>query len=649
MTRRRVPAPPDHHQPPGERLDEVRRALPDHRREVLDARIERWGPDLHDALALVHGPDRATDVAARLVAAAAQGYADRPDDLHTLDLRRSLAPDWFQQPGVVGYAAYADRLGGTLAGVGEHTDHLRDLGVTYLHLMPLLAPRPGADDGGYAVADHREVRPDLGTTADLRDLARRLRGEGISLCLDLVVNHVAREHAWARAARAGDRRYRDYFLIYPDRTEPDRWEATLPEVFPDFAPGSFTWDDEVAGWVWTTFNGYQWDLDWSNPDVLVEFADIVCFLANAGAEVLRLDAIAFLWKRLGTDCQNQPEVHALTQALRCVARIACPAVVFKAEAIVGPRDLLAYLGQGRHHGRISDLAYHNALMVHLWSMLASGDTALASHALQQLPAPPSSTAWITYARCHDDIGWAIGDEDAAAVGRSGAAHRRFLADFHDGTSPGSWARGLAFQHNPATGDKRTSGSLASLAGVEAGDPHGPDRVVLAHAVVAGWGGVPVIWMGDEVGLLNDPAWDQDPAHAADNRWAHRPPMPWRPDGSLPDPHHLLPRVRAVLAARRGLPHLHAATPAEVLDPPAPGVLGVVRRHPLGPMVGLYNMTSEQRHVPWSVLHAAGLGHGVAVIDHLSSRSSTSGPAEVRSEGDAVVLAGYTAAWLTDDR
>ncbi len=617
---------------------EVLRGLPAHRREVLEARVERWLPDLREALSLVYDDPEA--VAQRLLSVAARGFAARSDELHGLDLRRSLAPDWFQQPGTVGYAAYTERFADDLAGVAHHLDHLGDLGVTYLHLMPLLQPRPAPHDGGYAVADYRAVREDLGDLEDLRALTARLRSRGISLCLDLVLNHVAREHEWARRARAGEQRYRDYFLLYPDRAGPDAWEQTLPEVFPDFAPGSFTFDADLDAWVWTTFNSWQWDLDWSNPALLEELADVVCFLANVGVEVFRLDAIAFLWKRRGTDCQNQPEVHALTQALRCLARIACPAVLFKAEAIVGPRDLLAYLGEGRHHGKVSDLAYHNALMVHVWSMLASGETELASHALRRLPAPPASTAWITYARCHDDIGWAIGDDDAAAVGISGWHHRRFLADFYDGSFPGSWARGLVFQHNPETGDKRTSGSLASLAGVEAGDPLGPDRVLLAHAIVCGFGGVPVLWMGDEVGLLSDHDWADDPDHAGDNRWAHRPRMPWRPDGSLPDPVGLLPRVQALLRARRSLPHLHAATPAEVLDPPARGVLGVLRRHPLGPMLGLYNVTGGERRVPWSVLHDAGLGHGVPVLDHLTGEP-------VRSAGEHVVLPAYAAAWLVD--
>ena len=260
---------------------------------------------------------------------------------------------------MLGYAAYTERFADDLAGLPERLGYLQELGVTYLHLMPLLQARQGDSDGGYAVADYRAVRAGLGTVDDLRKLARSLRERGVSLVLDLVLNHVAREHEWAQAAREGSERHRAYFHVFDSRELPDAYEQTLPEVFPDFAPGSFTWDDDLDGWVWTTFNSFQWDVNWSNPEVLLEYAEIVLFLANAGVEVLRLDAIAFMWKRLGTTCQNQPEVHSITQALRAVARIACPAVAFKAEAIVGPNDLVHYLGRGEHHGRVSDLAYHN--------------------------------------------------------------------------------------------------------------------------------------------------------------------------------------------------------------------------------------------------------------------------------------------------
>ena len=290
---------------------------------------------------------------------------------------------------MLGYACYTERFADTLAGIPSRLPYLRDLGVTYLHLMPLLQPREGDNDGGYAVQDYRTVRADLGDVDDLRELTRTLRGHGVSLVLDLVLNHVAREHEWARRARAGEPRYRDYFHVFADREMPNAYESTLPEVFPDFAPGNFTWDADLDAWVWTTFNEWQWDLNWANPDVLVELADVVLYLANLGVEVLRLDAIAFTWKRLGTNCQNQPEVHAVTQALRTVARIAAPALAFKAEAIVGPRDLVQYLGQGRHAGRVSDLAYHNSLMVQVWSMLATGSTAARQAGA---PGPPDDAA-----------------------------------------------------------------------------------------------------------------------------------------------------------------------------------------------------------------------------------------------------------------
>jgi len=241
------------------------RDLPDHRRETFEVRLARWLPDLRSALEPLYVD--AAEVADRLVVLAASAYAARDDDLHRLDLRRTLEPDWFQRPGLVGYAAYTDRFAGTLTGVADRASYLTALGVGYLHLMPLLTPRPSPSDGGYAVMDFRSVREDLGTMDDLRSLTGTLRSRGISLCLDLVLNHVAREHEWARLARAGDPAKRDYFYVYPDRSMPDAFEQTLPDVFPDFAPGSFSWDEDLAGWVWTTFNTYQWDVNWANPDL----------------------------------------------------------------------------------------------------------------------------------------------------------------------------------------------------------------------------------------------------------------------------------------------------------------------------------------------------------------------------------------------
>ena len=571
----------------------------------LLTRYDRWAADLYDGLAAVY---QAAEVLPTLIKVIAAIHLDRAEPLRQRDRERTVRPDWFQSADAVGYVAYADLFAGDLQGIRGRIDYLRGLGISYLHLMPLLTPRPGANDGGYAVMDYRSVRPDLGTMADLSSLAADLHAAGISLTLDLVLNHVAREHEWAAQAKSGDAHYRDYFLVYPDRTVPDRYEATLPEVFPAFAPGNFTWDDELDGWVWTTFNEWQWDLNWANPDVFVEFADIVGFLANQGADCIRLDAIAFTWKRVGTNCQNQPEVHSLTQALRSVARIMAPALIFKAEAIVGPQDVVAYLGQGEHAGKVSDLAYHNSLMVQIWSALAARDGRLLTTALSRFAPIPVTSAWATYLRCHDDIGWAIDDADAADVGWDGFGHRAFLADFYAGEFDGSFARGMHFQSNPETGDRRTSGTAASLAGIEwaltSEDAATLDtaiaRLTCAYAMVFGFGGLPLLYMGDELGMLNDHTYLSDPAKASDNRWVHRPAMDWsranaHADGGVAG--RVFSAVTNLIRARRELPALHASvsTQASVTDDPA--VLIFRRRHAAGSIVQVYNL-SETTRVLW---------------------------------------------------
>jgi amylosucrase len=628
--------------------DRALTAEPGHRKELFALRLDRWWADLHDGLSAVYEHDQVDHLERRLVGLAAAAFRDREPDLQRLDLERTLDPAWFQDESMLGYAAYAERFAGDLSGIAGKIGYLKELGVNYLHLMPLLAPREGDSDGGYAVADYRRVRSDLGTMDDLRKLATELRGDGISLVLDLVLNHVAEEHAWAAAAKKGDQHYREYFYVFPDRTEPDRYEATLPEVFPDFAPGSFSYSAELDGWVWTTFNTWQWDVNWSNPDVFFEYADIILFLANAGVEVLRLDAIAFVWKRLGTNCQNQPEVHPITQALRAVARIACPAVLFKAEAIVAPQDLVQYLGQGAHHGKVSDIAYHNSLMVQIWSMLAARDATLAAHALRAIPPVPSSTTWVTYIRCHDDIGWAIDADDAAAVGLNGFWHQSFLSDYYSGIHPGSPARGLVFQANPVTRDRRISGTAASLAGLETVDSAADldlvvGRLFLAHAIVMGWGGIPVIWMGDEIAEVNDPDWAAEPGHDTDNRWAHRPRMDWDRAARRHDLHTVQGRVflglKHLAQARAALPQLESTVAAEVPLLSDPGILPVLRRHPLGPLLELFNVTDSWRPFPGWRLTELGLDEA---RDGLSNNVIRPG-----ADGN-VWLHPYGALWLVRD-
>ncbi len=583
----------------------------------------------------------------RLLTLVARRYAQRSAELRLLDLRRQAEPDWFQQSDMVGYVCYADRFAGDLAGVGERIDYLKELGVTYLHLMPLLKPRTGPSDGGYAVADYREVNPDLGTMDDLEALSAELRRNGISLCIDLVCNHTAKEHPWAEAARAGDVDYQAYYLMFDDRTLPDAYEETLPEIFPEFKPGNFTYYDDLGKWVWTTFNEYQWDLNYANPAVLAEMIDNILFLANKGVEVLRLDAVAFMWKRMGTDCQNQPEAHAILQVFRALSRITAPGLILKAEAIVAPEKLVPYLGRGEATNKECELAYHNVLMVLLWSALAERKAVLMTKALQNMPTIPTATSWCTYVRCHDDIGWAISDRDAAEVGLSGGSHRAFLSEFYSGRFPGTFARGGTFQHNLRTGDRRINGSLASLAGLElaleVNDSLAVDlalrRILLLHNLILVFGGIPLLYMGDEIGMLNDQSYRSDPDLVTDTRWMHRPRMDWekaarRQDWWTPEG-RIFKGIADLIDLRKRTSALHAQAQTRAVWTHNDQVLGLLRESPRGRILVLANFMPLSEHVAGYRLRELGFGDSA---EDLVSKS-------LYHLSDGILLEPYQVVWL----
>ena len=599
--------------------DAVRQRLGLHEADAFLTRLEQLSFDIVEPLEQVYrGAVDVPGFVTELVLDALAAAAARPTALRLLDRRREIDPGWFQRSRMIGYVCYADRFAGSLQGVRQHLDYLAELGITYLHLMPLLRPREGENDGGYAVEDYDAVDPRVGTMADLEALAGDLRERGIALCVDLVLNHTAREHEWARKALAGERAFREMYLIYPDRTEPDVYERTLPEVFPDAAPGSFTEVPEL-GWVWTTFHDYQWDLNYANPAVFRAMLGVTLALANHGVDVLRLDAAPFLWKRMGTDCQNQPEAHLLLQAFRALARLAAPGLALEAEAIVSPDLLVQYLGGHDRYRPECDLAYDNQLMVMLWSTLATRDVRLAERALSRRRPAPVPTAWVSYLRCHDDIGWAVSDEDAAAVRLDGPAHRRFLSDFYAGRFLGSFARGALFQQNPATGDARISGMTASLCGIEralaAGDAGeltlAIRRLESMYAVVFSFGGIPLIYMGDELAMRSDPEWRADPAHAGDNRWMHRPPMDWTRARQRSDPGSVEGRVfaavRGLARARRAVLALRSGGVTEILPTENRGVLAYRRKHPRSaPFLSLTNFSDSSQSVDAGVIARAGL-------------------------------------------
>lgn len=492
----------------------------------------------------------------------AQAWARRPDDLKVLDDTRGEDPEWWLHRTQLGGVCYIDRWAGDLAGLRGRLPYLRELGLTSLHVMPPFTVPEGNDDGGYAVSSYRELRPELGTMAELADTARELRASGISLVVDFVLNHTARDHRWAQLARESSPGYEDFYWIYPDREMPDAFERTTREIFPDDHPGSFTRvSPDDPRWVWTTFHDVQWDLNWTNPRVLAAMAQEMLFLANQGAEVLRLDAVAFLWKQLGTSCESLPQAHWIVQILNRVCRIAAPATVFKSEAIVHPDEVVQYV-----HPDECQLSYNPLQMALTWEALATRRATLLQDALAQRHALPAGTAWVNYIRSHDDIGWTFSDEDAAHHGIDGYGHRRFLNDFYTGRFPGSFADGVAFQDNPRTGDARVCGTTASLAGAATEPEFGARRILLAHALAYSTGGLPLLYLGDEVAQLNDEQWRDDPVESGDARWANRPRFPQAGFDQRHDASTLPGRVFAGLQRLRSV---RAATPefdgAELVD------------------------------------------------------------------------------------
>lgn len=526
------------------------------------ARFDEHFPALLELFRRTYGSgQKAAAVVVAMGAQLARAWAQRPADLRAVDDLRGQDPQWYLRPTEVGGVCYIDRWAGDLAGLRSRIPYLRELGLTYLHVMPPFAVPEGNSDGGYAVSSYRELRPDLGTMDELAETAGELREAGISLVIDFVLNHTASDHEWARRARAGDPEFEELYWIHPDRQMPDAFEQTTREIFPDDHPGSFT--PVAAGdprWVWTTFHDFQWDLNWTNPRVLALMSQEMLFLANQGAEVLRLDAVAFLWKQLGTTCESLPQAHWIVQILNRVCRIAAPATIFKSEAIVHPDEVVQYV-----HPDECQISYNPLQMALTWESLATRRATLLNDALAERHELPPGTAWVNYVRSHDDIGWTFSDEDAARHGIDGHGHRRFLNDFYTGRFEGSFADGVAFQHNPRTGDARVCGTTASLAGAAdaADEPElGVRRVLLAHGLALSTGGLPLIYLGDELAQTNDEDWAQDPDQAGDARWAHRPRFPeaalrGRWDRSTV-PGQVYGGLRHMLAVRAAAPELDGA-------------------------------------------------------------------------------------------
>ena len=459
-------------------------------------------------------------------------YQERNADLKKLDRSRVKNPDWYKQNDLLGMMMYTNAFAGTLKGVKEKLPYVKSCGVNYLHFMPLLESPKGRDDGGYAVADFRKVKPELGTMEDLEDLTAECHRQGISCCLDFVMNHTSEDHEWARAARNGDPVARSRYFFYDDWFVPNIYEETVPEVFPTTAPGNFTWINDCNQVVMTTFYPYQWDLNYANPMVFNDMVGNMLYMANRGIDVIRLDAVPYIWKQIGTNCRNLPQVHTLVRMMRIISEIVCPGVLLLGEVVMEPSKVVPYFGtvdKPECH-----MLYNVTTMASTWNTIATKDVGLLKRQMDQVCALPKNYVFLNYLRCHDDIGWGLDYDWLAQFGIDEVAHKKFLNDYFTGKGYNSDSRGELYNDDPRLGDARLCGTTASLSGLEAGQYEAnADKIdqaiacdLMLHGYLLAQSGIPVLYSGDEIGQTNDYTYKNDPDKCADSRYLHRGKFPW---------------------------------------------------------------------------------------------------------------------------
>ena len=521
--------------------------------------------------------DDFSEQAQRLVETMARQYILRADELKQKDIEREKDHNWFLSQKWVGMALYSDGFAKNLKDLQSKAHYFQELGVNLIHIMPILrCPRTNSD-GGYAVSDFRQIDSRVGTMAELESLVGELHKRDILTVLDVVLNHTSDEHDWACRARQGDPAYQDYYYIFDNREIPDMFEASMPEIFPETSPGNFTWNEEMGKWVMTVFNNFQWDLNYSNPAVFIEILDIILFWSNRGADILRLDAVAFLWKKIGSTCQNEREAHLILQLMKDCCQVTAPGVLFIAEAIVAPVEIIKYFGEDAVIAKECEIAYNATYMALLWDAVATKNAKLLHQGLKSLPDKLDRATWLNYIRCHDDIGLGFDDKDVMQVGYEPKLHRQFLIDYFTGVYDDSPARGLPFGRNSKTGDARISGSLASLVGLESAlesqDPQAIDNaiglILLLHSMILSFGGIPLLYYGDEIGTINDSTFLEDESKANDTRWAHRPKIDWqraeRRNVRDTVENRLFSALKKMIAVRKEIPAFADFNNRELLD------------------------------------------------------------------------------------
>ena len=459
-------------------------------------------------------------------------YLKRSTELKKRDIKKEKNPDWFKEKEMLGMMLYIDNFAGNLKGVEKKLAYLKECNVNCLHLMPFLDTPKGKSDGGYAVADFRKVRLDLGTMKDLARLTEKCHENGMNVCMDFVMNHTSEEHEWAKRARAGEGEYMSRYFFYDNSDIPARYEETVPQVFPTTAPGNFTWLPEIGHYVLTTFYPYQWDLNYRNPRVFNEMMYNFLFLANQGMDIIRIDAVPYIWKELGTSCRNLKEVHTIVRMMRMIAEIVCPSVILLGEVVMEPEKVVPYFGTVEKPE--CHMLYNVTTMATTWNSIATRDIRLLKKQMDIVSRLPKQYTFLNYLRCHDDIGWGLDFDTMKQWGMEEPSHKRYLNDYFTGKIAGSISRGELYNDDPVTQDARFCGTTASMCGIEAAGFEGNaekmqtaiQEDLMLHAYMLTQSGIPMLYSGDELGQVNDYSYKDDAEKASDSRYLHRGAFLW---------------------------------------------------------------------------------------------------------------------------
>lgn len=550
---------------------------------------------------------------------------------------------WYLSQDMAGIMLYVDRFAENLKGFEKKIPYLKELGIRYVHFMPLLKSREGNNDGGYAVSDYLSVEPRLGTMQQLEKITGHLKREGIRCCIDFVLNHTAKEHAWAEEWRKGTPDYRDMYFGFDTDEIPREYEKTLTEIFPGVAPGNFTYYPELNKYVMTRFYEFQWDLNYRNPQVFNKITEVMLTLANYGIDIFRLDAIPYMWKEVGTSSMNHPYVHKLLRMLNSIAADVCPSVIFLGEAIVEPHEIVKYFGTAEE--KECHVMYNASFMVLLWNSLATRDVRLMERSLSKEYGVPEDAVWINYARCHDDIGWGFENDILRSLGLDPEAHKQFMISFMEGRYPGSFSRGALYEFNPITLDARNSGTMASMCGLEKAlyEKHqyqqelAEKRILLLNAMIISYTGIPLLYSGDELGQLNDWSYRECPEIAGDSRWLHRGRMDWEAAEKRHDlgcyQGRIFMGIQKMLELRRSSPLFDAYHKSIPVDTGNKAVFGF---HKGNQMMVLANFSEEVQWVDTASFDWFGLPG--EMHDMLTGR-------QIRSYQNRIMMGPYEYLWL----